>query len=96
MTHPKVDDARDKMHKGVVHLQEQFASLRTGRAAPALVEKLKVDYYGSEVPLQQLAGFSAMLPMWSARQPQRSILPARAARPSTSCSRGNSRSPASP
>ena len=58
MTHPKVDDARDKMHKGVVHLQEQFASLRTGRAAPALVEKLKVDYYGSEVPLQQLAGFS--------------------------------------
>src|SRR5258708_21818788 len=46
------------MHKVVVHLQDQFGSVRTGRAAPALVEKLRVDYYGSEVPLQQLAGFS--------------------------------------
>jgi ribosome recycling factor len=52
------NDAKDKMHKVVVHLQDQFGSVRTGRAAPALVEKLKVDYYGSEVPLQQLAGFS--------------------------------------
>ena len=52
------NDAKDKMHKVVVHLQDQFSSVRTGRAAPALVEKLKVDYYGSEVPLQQLAGFS--------------------------------------
>jgi ribosome recycling factor len=52
------NEAKEKMHKVVVHLQDQFASVRTGRAAPALVEKLKVDYYGSEVPLQQLAGFS--------------------------------------
>jgi ribosome recycling factor len=58
VTHPKVEEAREKMHKAVVHVQDEFASLRTGRAAPALVEKLKVDYYGSEVPLQQLAGFS--------------------------------------
>ncbi len=54
----KGDEAGDKMHKIVEHLQDQFASVRTGRAAPVLVEKLKVDYYGSEVPLQQLAGFS--------------------------------------
>jgi ribosome recycling factor len=52
------DDATDKMHKVVVHLQDQFGGVRTGRATPALVEKLKVDYYGSIVPLQQLAGFS--------------------------------------
>jgi ribosome recycling factor len=58
VTHAKVDDASEKMRKVVVHLQDQFGSVRTGRAAPALVEKLKVDYYGSEVPLQQLAGFS--------------------------------------
>lgn len=58
MTHAKVDEASDKMHKAVVHLQDEFGAIRTGRAAPALVEKLKVDYYGSEVPLQQLAGFS--------------------------------------
>src|SRR5207237_5204619 len=38
------------------------ASVRTGRATPALVEKLRVDYYGSEVLLQQLAGFSVPEP----------------------------------
>jgi ribosome recycling factor len=48
----------DKMHKAVVRSKADFATIRTGRAAPALVEKLPVDYYGSEVPLQQLAGFS--------------------------------------
>jgi ribosome recycling factor len=53
-----VTDAKEKMHKAVVHLQEEFGAVRTGRATPALVEKLKVDYYGTEVPLQQLAGFS--------------------------------------
>lgn len=50
-------DAIDKMSKAVEHAQGQFASVRTGRANPALVEKLTVDYYGSPVPLQQLAGF---------------------------------------
>jgi ribosome recycling factor len=58
VNHAKVDEAKDKMHKAVVHLQEEFSAVRTGRATPALVEKLKVDYYGSDVPLQQLAGFS--------------------------------------
>jgi ribosome recycling factor len=51
-------DAREKMQKAVVHAREQFSTIRTGRASPALIEKLTVDYYGSEVPLQQLAGFS--------------------------------------
>ncbi len=53
-----LDDARDRMGKAVVHTRADFGNIRTGRAAPALVEKLPVDYYGSEVPLQQLAGFS--------------------------------------
>src|SRR3954464_2236001 len=48
----------DKMDKAVQHAQAEFSSIRTGRASPAFVEKLIVDYYGSEVPLQQLAGFS--------------------------------------
>jgi ribosome recycling factor len=51
-------DITDKMSKAVAHTQSEFAAVRTGRAAPALVEKLKVDYYGTEVPLQQLAGFN--------------------------------------
>jgi ribosome recycling factor len=58
VTNARVEEASDKMHKVVVHLQDQFGAVRTGRATPALVEKLRVDYYGSEVPLQQLAGFS--------------------------------------
>jgi ribosome recycling factor len=48
-------EAIDKMDKAVEHVQSQFQTVRTGRAAPALVEKLLVDYYGSPVPLQQLA-----------------------------------------
>lgn len=52
-----LSDASDKMRKGVEHARAEMSSVRTGRAAPALVEKIVVDYYGSEVPLQQLAGF---------------------------------------
>jgi ribosome recycling factor len=57
-----MDDCADKMHKAVTHLQSEFAAVRTGRASSVLVEKLKVDYYGSEVPLQQLAGFGVPEP----------------------------------
>jgi ribosome recycling factor len=52
-----LDEATEKMGKAVSHTRAEFAGIRTGRAAPALVEKIMVDYYGSEVPLQQLAGF---------------------------------------
>jgi ribosome recycling factor len=51
-------DVMEKMAKATGHLVEQFSGIRTGRATPALVEKVRVEYYGSEVPLQQLAGFS--------------------------------------
>lgn len=51
-------DTRERMRKAIDHLREEFSQVRTGRATPALVERLRVDYYGSEVPLQQLAGFS--------------------------------------
>lgn len=51
-----LEDTREKMAKAVAHTQADFATIRTGRAVPALVEKLRIDYYGSEVPLQQLAG----------------------------------------
>jgi ribosome recycling factor len=50
-------DAIDKMEKAVEHVQSQFTTVRTGRASPVLVEKLLVEYFGSTVPLQQLAGF---------------------------------------
>ena len=53
-----LSDAREKMHKAVEHTMSEFGGIRTGRASPAFVEKLAVDYYGSEVPMQQIAGFT--------------------------------------
>ena len=53
-----IKDAAERMTRAVEHTLGDFGSVRTGRATPALVEKLRVDYYGAEVPLQQLAGFN--------------------------------------
>ncbi len=49
-------DAIDKMDKAIERVHAHFQTVRTGRAAPALIEKLNVVYYGAPVPLQQLAG----------------------------------------
>ena len=48
-------EAIDKMDKALSHVQSQFQSVRTGRANPALLERLTVEYYGTQLPLQQLA-----------------------------------------
>ena len=55
-------DTGERMHKVVEHTKADFAMVRTGRASPAVVEKIKVDYYGTEVPLRQIAGFSVPEP----------------------------------
>ena len=55
-------ETAEKMAKAVSHTQVDFSTVRTGRATPALVERLKVDYYGTDVPLQQLAGFNVPEP----------------------------------
>jgi ribosome recycling factor len=52
-----LDDCRDKMAKAIEHVRADFASVRTGRASTGLVEKLKVEFYGVENTLQQLASF---------------------------------------
>jgi ribosome recycling factor len=57
-----IDECQDKMHKAIEHLKVEFGGIRTGRATASLVDKLRVDYYGSEVPLQQLASFSVPEP----------------------------------
>jgi ribosome recycling factor len=62
-------DTRTRMRKAVSHLQEEFGGIRTGRASPAQVEKIMVDYYGSQTPLQQLAGFSVPEPRVLVVQP---------------------------
>ena len=51
-------EAEEKMEKSVSRTKSEFSSIRTGRPSPALVERIQVDYFGSDVPLQQLASFS--------------------------------------
>jgi len=51
-------EAMDKMDNAVEHTQQQFATVRTGRATPSLVERINVEYYGAPVPLQQIASIS--------------------------------------
>ena len=48
-------ETEDKMAKAVEALTREFATVRTGRASPALVEGVRVDYYGAPTPLKQLA-----------------------------------------
>jgi ribosome recycling factor len=50
-----LDDARDRMHKSVEAIRHEFSSVRTGRASPALLDRINVDYYGTPTPLKQLA-----------------------------------------
>jgi ribosome recycling factor len=50
--------AEDKMAKAIEVVREEFSGVRTGRASPALVQRLQIDYYGTQTPLQQLAGIS--------------------------------------
>ncbi len=51
-------ESEGKMKKSVESLRHHLATIRTGRASPALVEHLPVDAYGSSMPLNQLAGIS--------------------------------------
>lgn len=50
-----IKDAESKMLKGVVALKSELGKLRTGRAHPSLLEHIKIDYYGTETPLNQVA-----------------------------------------
>lgn len=53
-----VKDAEGRMKGAITALEEDLAGIRTGRATPALVEKMPVDYYGMPTPLMQLASIS--------------------------------------
>ena len=62
-------DAEHKMKSAVSVVQEELASIRTGRANPKLLDRMNVDYYGSPVPLNQLASFSVPEPRTLVVQP---------------------------
>lgn len=55
-------DAEERMTKALDHLREEMRGMRTGRAHPGLVESIRVDYYGTQTPLKQLANISVPEP----------------------------------
>lgn len=50
-----IEDARDRMGKSVEAFKAELSKIRTGRAHPSLLDHIRIDYYGSEVPLTQAA-----------------------------------------
>src|ERR1700734_1118545 len=52
-------DVEERMEKAISHLKHQLAGIRTGRANPGLVDTLRVEAYGSQVPIKQLASVTA-------------------------------------
>ena len=54
--------ATEKMDKAIAVLKDELSGVRTGRATPALLQRIVVDYYGTPVPIQQLASFSVPEP----------------------------------
>jgi ribosome recycling factor len=62
-------DASHKMKSAISVLREEFGGIRTGRATPGILSRITVDYYGSQVPLNQLASFSVPEPRLLVIQP---------------------------
>src|SRR5437879_1600499 len=64
-----LNDATDKMEKAVTHLKEDLSGIRTGRATPAVLNRVTVEYYGTPVPLNQLASINVPEPRLLAISP---------------------------
>ena len=60
---------QDKMHKSVEVMKKEFGAIRAGRANPAVLDKLSVEYFGSMMPVNQLASISSSEPRMLAIQP---------------------------
>jgi ribosome recycling factor len=55
-------DAEDRMRRAAAHNREELATIRSGRASPALLNRIVVDYYGTKAPLNQIANLSVPEP----------------------------------
>jgi ribosome recycling factor len=69
MTDELLADAGERMGKSVEAMRHEFGSVRTGRASPALLDRISVDYYGAVTPLKQLATITAPEPRLLTVQP---------------------------
>ncbi|HXH20273.1 MAG TPA: ribosome recycling factor [Chitinophagales bacterium] len=54
-----LDEAREKMEKSIRHLEDELSKVRAGRANPSMLNDIKVDYYGTHSPLNQVSNVSA-------------------------------------
>ncbi len=62
-------EAAEKMEKAIEHAREEFSTIRTGRATPAMFSRIMVDYYGSPTPLPQLASITVPEPRMAIIKP---------------------------
>ena len=69
-----IEEVKDSMEKGIESLRRNLGGIRTGRAAPAMLDNIKVEYYGNQTPLNQMANISVPEPRllvvkpWEANQ----------------------------
>ena len=71
-----LDDAQSRMEKALKHLAEELAKIHTGKASPAMLKEITVEYYGSRVPLNQVAAVGVKDPRTIVVQPwEKSMLP---------------------
>lgn len=77
MTHVALIEIEPKMQRAVEAMERDLSGIRTGRASTALVERITIDYYGAQTPLNQVAGISTPDPHLIVIQPwDRSVLSA--------------------
>ncbi|HZC74869.1 MAG TPA: ribosome recycling factor [Gaiellaceae bacterium] len=64
-----INGARDRMAKSVEHARSEFSTVRTGRASASLLDRIEVDYYGTQTPLRQLSTINVPEPRMLTVQP---------------------------
>jgi len=69
MTHPITKDAENRMKKAVDSSRDELSKIRTGKASPALLDSVRVNYYGAPVPLKQVANVNTPEPRLITVQP---------------------------
>jgi ribosome recycling factor len=62
-------EAEEKMERAIEHAKEEFGTIRTGRATPAMFSKIVIDYYGTPTPLPQLASIAVPEPRMALIKP---------------------------
>ena len=71
----QIKEYNDKMQKTIDHLESEFATIRAGRANPHVLDRIKVDYYGTPTPVQQVGNISIPEPRIIVIQPwEKSLL----------------------